>query len=150
MNKMDYDILKFRMEQAFMEAEKSSCLKKKVGGMLIDIKTFEIRGKGFGGAKTPCKECVRKTYEWQQDGCWSMHSEPKAIFDYFHRYGFTEFILNTIMLTTHGPCDQCIKYCHWFGIPIMIYSTPYHNDYSKWKNKIKIYELGENDLIEKV
>lgn len=150
MNTIDYKLLNFRMEQAFMEAEKSVCMKKKVGAVLIDFKNFSILGKGYGGAKKTCQECVRKVYEWQQDGCWAVHSELRAIFNFFEYYGYKEDLSQTIMMTTHGPCDQCIKYCNWFNIPIMVYSIPYHNDYSKWFNKIKIYRLEESELVQEV
>jgi len=145
---MKLNLLKFRMEQAFQIAEFSPCLKKKVGAVLLDSLTLDIRGKGFGGASIPCKECLRDKLIFQQDGCWSMHSELRTLFYYFNKYGFKEDLSNLIMLTTHGPCDSCIKYCVYFKIPTMIYFHPYKTDYIKWQNQIKIYQLFETGLKE--
>lgn len=134
------------MKQTHEEALNSPCLKKKVGALLININSIQIKGRGYGGSVTHCKICVRKQYEWQQDGCWSIHSEVRALFDYFKNFGYPNHILrNCIMMTTHGPCDQCIKYCHYFGIRAMIYDIPYHNDYSKWTDKINIYRLDSEN-----
>jgi len=102
---------------------------------------MNIVGRGYGGAVVPCEKCVRKEYEWQQDGCWSVHSEMRAVFDALET-GHKDFS-KCVMFTTHGPCDQCIKLCHLMGIPLMIYDEDYHNDYSKWEGKIKIQKRGE-------
>lgn len=152
LNDLEFKLLKFRMEQAFMEAEKSPCLKKKVGAVLLNNVNFDLLSKGYGGAQVPCDTCKRKEFEWQQDGCWSVHSEMRAIFNYFSKYGYViqGGLPNTMLLTTHGPCDQCIKYSVYFGIPIITYSVYYHNDYSKWKGKIKIYQLTDTEWIEQI
>ena len=147
-----FEHLEDLMKRTHEEALNSPCLKKKVGALLIDINSMWIKGRGYGGAEIPCKECMRKKYEWQQDGCWSIHSELRALFDYFKNFEYVEcafhILNNHVMLTTHGPCDQCIKYCHYFQIRAMIYDIPYHNDYSKWTGKINIYRLDtENKTI---
>ena len=129
------------MEEAHKEAEKAVCLKKKVGSVIVNKITGEIVGRGFGGAKDPCKICVRKQYEWQQDGCWAVHSELKALFNYFKAYGYKRDLRNYILFVTHGPCDQCIKYCYEFNITFMVYDISYHNDYSKWAGKVDVHRL---------
>lgn len=131
-------------EGAWNESDLSPCLKKKVGAVLIDMHQGIGRGEinfGHGGAVVPCTECVRKKYKWQQDGCWSVHSEMRAILDALSM-GRKDFS-KCVMFVTHGPCDQCIKLCHLMGIPLMIYDEDYHNDYSKWEGKIKIQKRGE-------
>ena len=147
------------MFQAHKQAEKSVCLKKKVGAVLVGEYSGIgiIEGQGYGGAKDPCKVCVRKQYDWQQDGCWAVHSEPRAIFDYFSKFRYKSDLSNHIIFVTHGPCDQCIKYCYEFNITNMVYDISYHNDYSKWTGKVNIYKLDrdkmeliwENPLINK-
>lgn len=131
----------FAFNLAWKESKLSPCLKKKVGAVLMAGTNGEVLGVGHGGAVVPCTECVRKKYEWQQDGCWSIHSEMRAILE-AKDSGVTEFKYS-VMFTTHGPCDQCIKLCHLMGIPLMIYDEDYHNDYSKWGGKIKIQKRGE-------
>ena len=127
------------MFQAHKMAKKSVCLKKKVGAVLVRKYDVLIVGRGYGGAKDPCKVCVRKQYDWQQDGCWAVHSEPRAIFDYFSKYRYKSDLSDFVMFVTHGPCDQCIKYCYELNITTMVYDISYNNDYSKWSGIVDIY-----------
>lgn len=130
-------------ELAWQESKHSRCLKKKVGAVLYDASRDLIMGIGHGGAVTPCETCIRKTVEWKQDGCWSVHAEIRALFHFFERYGFSKNLSHAVMLTTHGPCDSCIKYCNYFNIPLIIYEVFYDNDYSKWNGKIKVGQKNE-------
>jgi deoxycytidylate deaminase len=140
------------MQEAFDKAKYSPCLKKKVGAALTDSSCSVVLSTGYGGAEVPCEKCVRKEYEWSQDGCWSVHAEMRCLFNYFEKYRqFHMELKHGVMFTTHGPCDGCIKYMNYFGIPKMIYSVYYHNDYSKWKGLIEIYRLEEDgNLIREV
>lgn len=146
------------MESAFEYADKSPCLKKKVGAALVTEDYEVVLSKGHGGWIHACERCVRKEYEWQQDGCWSIHAEMRCLFNYFEKYRrfSTDMTIfgygrRGVMFTTHGPCDQCIKYMVYFGIPKMVYSVAYHNDYSKWKGLIEIYHLeGDGNLTREV
>jgi len=128
---------------AHKKATKSHCLKKKVGAVLFGMDSGSILSSGCGEATVPCKECVRKVYEWSQDGCWSVHAELDAMFNYFGRDGYKENLYPSVMFTTHGPCDGCIKYLHRFRVSMVIYDIPYHNDYSKWNGKIVILPKTE-------
>ena len=138
------------MVEAWAQANESKCLKKRVGAVLYDLEAMQVIGRGYGGPKVPCKECVRKQYEWQQDGCWSIHSEMRAIFDAMNFLKYSPEDLQEIggklvMFVTHGPCDQCLKLMNYFNIPLVIYDTEYHNDYSKWVGKIQVATIGETD-----
>lgn len=129
---------------AHNEAEKSSCLKKKVGCAIVDVKKGVLIAVGKGGAKEPCEVCVRKTLEWQQDGCWSIHSELSALFSALELIPFSPNMgKDWIVVVTHGPCDQCLKYLHYVGVPLVLYDIAYHNDYSKWKGKIEVKSIKE-------
>ena len=137
---------------AWVQAHHSECLKKRVGAVLVDMSDQSIIGWGFGGPKTPCKECVRKKYDWQQDGCWSIHSEMRAIFNAMDSEGWgprelAERGKDLVMFVTHGPCDQCLKLMGLFNIPLCIYDTEYHNDYSKWEGKVRVIHRGTGDII---
>lgn len=120
-------------------AESSNCMKKKVSAMMVDYSTGIPVTTEVGGPTVPCKECTRKTRTWTQDGCWSVHAEPRAIFSFFREYGYTQNLSGLIMLTTHGPCDQCIKYMQFFGITDCIYDIEYKTEYEKWGDRIKIF-----------
>lgn len=121
----------------------STCLKKKVGATLFSLTKKNVVGSGFGHPEVPCKECVRKSLKWSQDGCWSIHAELDAIFNHFKNFGFQEDLSDCIMFTTHGPCDQCLKYMNRFKIQLVVYDVPYHNDYSKWKGRINVMDATE-------
>ena len=142
------DMLKKEVKKCMEEARNSSkhswCLKKKVGAVLYDKSRSAIVGIGFGGGNQPCEKCERKTLDWQQDGCRSIHAEMRAMFHFFHVYSYSRNLSNMVMFTTHGPCDQCLKYMDYFGIRNVIYDIPYHNDYSKWPN---INVRGINEII---
>lgn len=128
------------------EAKNSFCLKKKVGAAL-GIDFIKEAFTGHGGPKVPCEKCVRKEYEWQQDGCWSVHAEMSVILKILNSIGKDLFPRST-MVTTHGPCDQCLKYMYYLGIPRVFYEIPYHNDYTKWTGKIEVWRIDlENDTI---
>jgi deoxycytidylate deaminase len=138
------------MGEAWSQANNSECLKKKVGAVLYDTEKMVIVGRGYGGPKEACERCVRKEYEWQQDGCWSVHSEMRAIFDAMNElcYGpgnLQEVGGKMVMFVTHGPCDQCLKLMNYFNIPLAIYDVEYHNDYSKWDGKIRVCPIGDED-----
>lgn len=132
------------MELAISSANLSPCLKKKVGAVLVQDNTEIVLGRGFGGWIEPCGECVRKKYTWQQDGCWSIHSELRAIFDFFINFGYIPNLKGSTMYVTHGPCDQCLKYMSFFAIGRVIYKHPYHNDYTKWDGYIDVYRLEDS------
>jgi len=140
MNKKDIEVC---MRIAWDESHYSNCLKKKVGASMFDDQVFEVVSVGCGGPKITCKECYRKKYEWQQDGCWSIHAEIRTMLRYFEDFGYRGWLGEMIIFTTHGPCDQCLKYMNYFGIPYVIYDIPYHNDYTKWKGKIEVLSLEE-------
>ena len=136
------------------EAMSSKCKRKQVGAVLATKDGFNPVAYGFGGAQSeePCSECVRDKYTWHQDGCWSIHAELRAIFDFIAQFydrsmmkavNSGKFLEDYIMLTTHGPCDQCLKYMHMFGITDVIYLIPYHDDYAKWGGKITVWSFDQ-------
>ena len=130
---------------AIAASQSSSCLKKKVGCAILDMDTMRVISVGHGGAAIPCETCIRKTKEWQQDGCWSIHSEVRALFNLFERgvKPTHDMGKHWIAIVTHGPCDQCLKYLNYYGVPLVLYDIEYHNDYSKWEGKIRVHSIQE-------
>lgn len=145
----DHEILEGAFQEAWRQSHMSNCLKKKVGAALIwrtkdEVTPGLVPASGRGGAVVPCEKCLRKEVEWSQDGCWSIHAEMATIFQALRVFKDPfDYLKECIMVTTHGPCDQCLKYMHYFGIRAVIYDIPYHNDYSKWEGKIKVYSKEE-------
>jgi deoxycytidylate deaminase len=141
------------MSIAWENSVLSPCLKKQVGAVLYTYSNYtEQLFEGYGGWIEPCGTCVRKDYEWQQDGCRSIHAEMRAIFMYIEAKGLNgteDDFESCVMYTTHGPCDQCLKYMAYFGIKQVIYDLPYHNDYSKWAGIIEVCRLNEDGTTTK-
>lgn len=139
--------------QAREEAENSECLRKKVGAILYDADRCLILGRGYGGSIRPCSICVRDVEEWRQDGCWSVHSELRAIIDALNEGERTPDDMQVvgsrlIMFVTHGPCDQCLKYMEFFGIGTCVFDIPYHDNWKKWEGRIDVYSTEAlNELL---
>lgn len=142
------------LQAAISYSYQSDCLTKKVGAVLIHkdalIGSTKIQvpidgAFGFSGSVHKCEVCLRKTTIWTQDGCWSIHAEVKALLSFFEKFGFKKDLSKYVMLSTHGPCDQCIKYMEFFKVKKCIYLIPYKTDYSKWNGLIKI-EKYKGDL----
>lgn len=147
------------MKIAFNMATDSNCKNKKLGAVLINKNTKLVEGLGYGGWVEDCEPCIRKDYIWNRDGCRSVHAEMRAIFDALSyiliresrmsEETYTPYNINNIklhdyiMYTTHGPCDQCLKYMSYFEIPDVIYSIPNHNAYDKWSKYINVYRLDD-------
>jgi len=120
-------------------SERATCLKKKVGAVLYNLDVQAIVGVGWSGAKIDCKECVRNDLLWTHDSCWSIHAEMRAIVNVDPSINLGR----SIMFSTHGPCDQCIKLLSYKGVRAVIYEKPYRTDYSKWNGRILILNLQE-------
>lgn len=130
-------------ELMWHNSEHSSCMKKKVGGVLFDTVIHAIVGDGYGGSvrDIKCEKCIRETAEWTQDGCWSIHAELRALFGHFEKYGYSNDLSSCVMFTTHGPCDQCLKYMAYFKIPLVYYDIKYKTDYTKWDGIIEVRKI---------
>ena len=160
----DAYLAKSVMDIAWQAAGRGECIKKQVGAAFAQDK--KILSVGYGGSELNCnspldltnlqmtrrfdfegeERCIRKDYEWTHDSCWSIHAEMRALLDYVKIHGFD--IRQTskgTMYTTHGPCDQCLKYLQFFGIKKVIFAADYKTDYSKWTGLIDIYQLVETE-----
>lgn len=134
------------MSQAWKSSEHSECKRKKVGAVLVDRLTYKIVSSGYGGATIECYTCIRDLEEWKQDGCWSVHAELRALLGLCEKLNIPPSGLGSmdlIMFTTHGPCDQCLKYMDLFGIRTCVYDIPYHNNWEKWTGRVQVFSLKE-------
>lgn len=129
------------MQEAYLAAEKSKCLKKRCGAVLVI--NGEIVSSGFGDSLHGCTSCARDSGEkFYSDGCFSVHAEQRAIIEALKK-GITDF-KNAVMYVTHGPCDACCKFMEYVGIKNCVYHIPYKVDYDKhWKN-LNIKQLEDN------
>lgn len=131
------DTVKFRdqemMTLAWVSANSSQCLKKKVGAVISDVHGNPI-ALGHGGKEgEPCKECVRGNSEdeWYGDECPSVHSEMRAVIQAYNKGMHSEFD-DAIVYVTHGPCDACLKLLDLVGVREVVWDEPYKTDYGHW------------------
>lgn len=141
-------------ETAWLESDKSRCIKKKVGAVLVGLHdptgewTIISSGHGDAPKMIECtrdcgeKGCEKYTKEWFHDTCWSVHAEERALLDAAENAytdpGMRADLTKLKMLVTHGPCDQCLKLMVEFGVEEVIFDYDYKTDYSKWEPYIKI------------
>lgn len=145
----------------------SNCSKKKVGAVLIGLDRMNhvnLIFDGYGGPVVPENNCAldenglcpRKSLLWTQDGCWSMHAEERALLNTYlyakerssdlsrhNLHGHYPNVHKFVMVVTHGPCDQCIKFMVNAGVDLCVYDIDYRTDYSKWSQFIQIKSLRD-------
>lgn len=131
---MDQATLEVYMKEAWKESKNSPCSKKQVGAVLVCNATHRVVGRGYGGDVKVCNPCDKKKYEWFQDGCYAVHAEIRAMFDFITHPKETDLHYFT-MFVTHGPCDQCMKYMSYFNVGKVVYDEPYKVDYTKWAGR---------------
>lgn len=136
------------MSQAWKAANRSECLKKKVGCVFTQTKngveTFLTDAHGGVASHRPtCKVCVRDDPDdrWFETGCWSVHSEHRAL-DYLRISGANPNFAEVTVYVTHGPCDACLKMMDLVGITKVYYDVEYKTDYSHWPN-MTIKQIGD-------
>jgi deoxycytidylate deaminase len=122
----------------------STCIKKKVGAVIVNVKSKEILTGGWGDAEAECdcakyrkrNICIKDTSEFTHDTCFSIHAEMRALFSFAADYGSirpdTHFVV-----VTDGPCDQCLKYLHLLGVRVVYYMNNYKTKYKEhWPGMI--------------
>ena len=135
------------MDEAWKEAEKATCLKKKVGCVIVNSDN-EIIARGWGGrpdAMGACKVCVRDVEEFFGDDCNSLHSEQRAIINCDAR-GRRQLAGSSIYIT-HGPCDQCMKFLIQTGIRFVHYDKPYKTHFERYEGLIEVFDGNGTKMI---
>lgn len=119
------------MQVALTVAEKSKCLKKHCGAVIVY--NDQIYGTGYGDRAQGdhCTTCARdKDEKFYSDGCYSVHAEMRAVFDLLKQHpGFDDWA-NVTVYVTHGPCDACCKLLDFLGVRHIVYAVPYKTDYA--------------------
>jgi thymidylate synthase len=120
--------------------EYATCLKKKVASAFYSVNGgFIVAGYcGRPEVMGPCKECVRKTEEFFQDGCNSIHSEERAILTLAKEGGSVNLLKNSTCYLTHAPCDQCLKFMIEVGVKKVIFKEAYKTHFARYKGIIEI------------
>jgi dCMP deaminase len=131
------------MEMAHIVSKRSTCLRRKVGALLVKDK--HILSTGYNGAPKGLKHCfeVRCIREHmdipsgeRHELCRGLHAEQNAI---IQAAVFGVSITNSILYCTNTPCVVCVKMLINAGVREIVYSGEYPDDLAKKM-------LGESNL----
>ncbi|MEJ2251334.1 MAG: dCMP deaminase family protein [Candidatus Lokiarchaeota archaeon] len=132
------------MEIADLVSKRSTCIKRKVGSVLV--KDDHIISTGYNGAPSGFKHCTQETCIRQDlksgekpELCRGVHSEINCIIQ-AALHG-TSIMGNTTLYSTTFPCTHCLKLIINAGIKRLVYKEGYN-----MKNQIKKDLLKESNL----
>ena len=132
------------MRAAWEESNKSRCLKKHCGCVLVCNDKIVGRGHGDRAHGDACtKLCARDAGEkFYSDGCYSVHGEMQAVIEALQN-GHTDWE-HTVAYVTHGPCDACCKLLDYMGVRAVCYDVPYKTNYAHWP-RLSVMQLATPD-----
>jgi len=118
------------MKIAELVAQRSTCLRRKVGCVLV--KEGHIIATGFNGAPagiSHCKKCLREKMHVnsgeRHELCISTHAEMNAIIQCALYQNSPE---DSVLYTTNSPCSMCTKILLNAKIFKVIYKEKYADD----------------------
>lgn len=123
------------MEMAHVVAKRSTCLRRKVGAILV--KNKHILSTGYNGAPKGhkhCSEvgCIRKKMNVpsgeRHELCRGLHAEQNAI---IQAAVFGVSIEGSVLYCTNTPCVVCVKMLINAGVTEIIYSGGYPDELAK-------------------
>ena len=133
------------MKIAEVVSQRSTCVKRKVGAVLI--KDSHIISTGYNGAPSGFKHCtpescVRKNLKPGENPelCRGIHAEVNCIIQ--AAIHGTSIKGETTLYTTTFPCMSCLKLIINAGIKNVVYKEGYNME-----NKVKEELLRESNLI---
>jgi len=141
------------MQIAHLVAKRSTCLRRKVGAILVRDK--RILCTGYNGAPrglTHCSEvgCLREKLRipsgQRQEICRGLHAEQNAIIQ-AALYGIS--IKDSVLYCTHQPCITCSKMIINAGVKKIIFQGDYPDSLAQDILKeagIKIVKYGEENV----
>ncbi|MHA1343117.1 MAG: deoxycytidylate deaminase, partial [Promethearchaeota archaeon] len=136
---------KYFMKIAEVVAQRSTCIKRKVGAVLV--KDSHIISTGYNGAPSGLKHCtidtcVRKNLKSGEkpELCRGIHAEANCIIQ-AALHG-TSIEGNITLYSTTFPCMSCLKLLINAGINRLVYKEGYNME-----NKVKEELLKESHII---
>lgn len=133
------------MKIAKIVSERSTCIKRKVGAVLV--KDSHILSTGYNGAPSgfnhcTTETCVRKNLKSGESPelCRGVHAEANCIIQ--AAIHGTSIKGDTTLYTTIFPCMTCLKLVINAGIKKIVYLEGYNME-----NEVKKDLLNESDLI---
>jgi len=134
---------KFYMGVAELAAQRSPCLSRQIGAVVVLDK--RIVGVGYNGPPPGfphCKVCKRQNSGENLDECFAIHAEVNAITEALKAVGRTPLAPATLYCTVQ-PCIDCLKLIVRCDIVNIIYKHPYKC--SKTRAKI-VEEMKINEV----
>ena len=133
------------MKIAEVVSQRSTCIKRKVGAVLV--KDSHIISTGYNGAPAGFKHCTIDTCVRQNlksgekpELCRGVHAEINCIIQ--AAIHGTSIKGDTTLYSTTFPCMNCLKLIINAGINRLVYKEGYNME-----NKVKEELLRESDLI---
>ena len=123
------------MEMAHVVAKRSTCIRRKVGAILVKDK--HILSTGYNGAPKGfhhCSEvgCLRESLDVpageRHELCRGLHAEQNAI---IQAAVFGVSIKDSTLYCTNTPCVVCVKMLINAGVTEIVYSGEYPDDLAK-------------------
>lgn len=123
------------MRITFQVAERSTCLRRQVGAIIVKDK--RILTTGYNGAPKGLPHCLDIgclrdemgiPSGQRQELCRGLHAEQNAIIQAAY-HGVS--IQGSDLYTTHQPCITCAKMIINAGIKRVVYAAPYPDDLGK-------------------
>ena len=149
MNRPDND--EYFMEMAFLVSKRSTCLRRRVGAVIVRDK--HVISTGYNGSPRGTKHCEELGCIRQQmnipsgtrhELCRGVHAEQNAITQAAY---FGTSVANATIYTTTFPCSMCAKIL----INEVVYADGYVDDLSKklfaeTNIKVREYKLDKADV----
>jgi dCMP deaminase len=123
------------MEMAHVVSKRSTCLRRKVGAILVKEK--HILSTGYNGAPkgmAHCEEvgCLRENLKIpsgeRHELCRGLHAEQNAI---IQAAVFGTSIKGSVLYCTNVPCVVCVKMLINAGVTEIVYSGDYPDELAK-------------------
>ena len=123
------------MEMAYVVAKRSTCLRRKVGAILVKDK--HILSTGYNGAPKGLKHCsetgcLRENMNIpsgeRHELCRGLHAEQNAI---IQAAVFGTSIKGSFLYCTNTPCVVCVKMLINAGVTEIIYAGEYPDNLAK-------------------
>jgi dCMP deaminase len=136
------------MRMAFLVAERSTCLRRRVGAVIVKDK--RILTTGYNGAPRGLRHCgetgcLREKLNipsgQRQEICRGLHAEQNAI---IQAAIFGVNIDGSMIYTTNFPCITCAKMIINAGIKKIVYADDYPDELSKdmlAESKVELQQL---------
>ena len=153
MNRPDND--EYFMKMAFLVSKRSTCLRRRVGAVIVRDK--HVISTGYNGSPRGTKHCEELGCIRQQmnipsgtrhELCRGVHAEQNAITQAAY---FGTSVANATIYTTTFPCSMCAKILINAGITEVVYADGYVDDLSKklfaeTNIKVREYKLDKADV----